>query len=66
MSLCTSTSFAVPAVSLALGDLVGCMRRDNLADCLTVAARAASFDMVLLAGTAAPAATRSLTCRFFA
>ena len=37
---------------------------DYLADCLTVAAQAAIFDLVLLTGAAAPISTCSLTCYF--
>ena len=57
--------FDVPDL-VVLEDRAGCMRRDGLVDRLAVAARAAIFDLVLLAGAAAPAATRIFTCRFFA
>ena len=65
MPLRILTEFAVPGVALALDDLVGCMRRDDLIDRLAVAALAVIFNLVLLAGAAAPTATRSFTCRFF-
>ena len=57
--------FAVPDV-VVLEDRTGCTRRDGLVDRIAVAARAAIFDFVLLAGAAAPAATHIFTRRFFA
>ena len=65
LSLLFSTAFAVPDL-VVLEDLVGCTRRDGLVDRLAAAARAAIFDLVLLAGAAAPAATRTFTRLFFA
>ena len=56
----------MPDLDLVLEALVGCTRRDGLVDRLAVAARAAIFDLVLLAGAATPAATRIFACRFFA
>ena len=45
---------------------MGRMSRDGLFDRLLDAARAAVFDLVLLVGADASAATRIFTCRFFA
>ena len=56
----------MPDLDLVLEDLVGCTRRDGLAERFAAAARAAIFDLVLLAGAAAPAATRIFTHHFFA
>ena len=65
LSLLFSTALAVPDL-VVLEDFVGCTRRDGLVDRLAAAARAAIFDLVLLAGAAAPAATRTFTRLFFA
>jgi len=65
LSLLISTAFAVPDF-VVLEDLAGCTRRDGLVDRLAVAARTAIFNLVLLAGAAAPAATHIFTRRFFA
>ena len=58
-------TFAVPDF-VVLEDLTSCTSRVGLVGRLAVAARATIFDLVLIAGAAAPARTNIFTCRFFA